>query len=131
MIALLEPTIAIVRLLVIFTLILVLIKRKWSLGNAFVLGALGLGLIFGMQPLAVLRSCGRALVDPKTMSLSLVVSLIPVPSHSLEQSGWMERLLNRFKGMIRPICGTITAGESTASANDKGAFFKGWRPSPS
>jgi integral membrane protein (TIGR00529 family) len=35
------------------------------------------------------------------MSLSLVVSLILVLSHSLEQSGQMERLLNRFKGMIR------------------------------
>jgi uncharacterized protein len=92
---------AIVRILVIFVLILILIKRKWNLGNAFVAGALGLGLIFAMPLQAIAAAFLRALADPKTMSLSLVVSLILVLSHSLEKSGQMGRLLETFKGLIR------------------------------
>lgn len=92
---------AIVRILVIFVLILMLIKRKWNLGNAFVVGALGIGLIFAMPVLSFLTAFIRALADPKTMSLSLVVSLILVLSHSLEKSGQMGRLLDTFKGLIR------------------------------
>jgi integral membrane protein (TIGR00529 family) len=89
------------RILIIFTLILLLIKRKWTLGNAFLTSSAGLGLIFGMRPLPIIQSAGAAMVHPKTLSLSVVVSLILVLSHSLEKSGQMTRLLEGFKGLIR------------------------------
>jgi len=92
---------AIARIGLIFVLILLMIKRKWSLGNAFLAGSLGLGIVFGMAPLAIARSVCMALVHPKTLSLALVVSLILVLSHCLENSGQMARLLDRFKGLIR------------------------------
>lgn len=92
---------AIVRIGLIFVLILLAIKREWSLGNAFLAGSLGLGIVFGMGPQAIARSMGLALIHPKTLSLAIVVSLILVLSHSLENSGQMSRLLNRFKGLIR------------------------------
>jgi hypothetical protein len=93
------PSIA--RIGLIFVLILLMIKRKWSLGNAFLAGSIGLGIVFGMAPLAIARSVCMALVHPKTLSLALVVSLILVLSHCLENSGQMARLLDRFKGLIR------------------------------
>ncbi|MFH1980959.1 MAG: DUF401 family protein [Pseudomonadota bacterium] len=97
----LETIPAVVRVFLIFGLILTLIRFKLSLGNAFVIGAAVLGMVFGMTPGAVIVAAGSALVDPKTLSLSLVVSLILVLSHSLEKTGQMGRLLERFAGLIK------------------------------
>lgn len=54
-----------------------------------------------MTPAAIGRSLLLALMQPKTLSLSLVVGLILVLSHSLERSGQMARLLESFKGLIQ------------------------------
>ena len=91
---------AVVRVFFVFGLILAGIRFKLSMGHAFVAGALVMGLVFGMPAGAILAAAGRALADPKTLSLSAVVSLILVLSHSLEVSGQMSRLLDRFQGLI-------------------------------
>lgn len=96
-----EAVPAIVRIAVIFVLILLTIKRDWSLGNAFLAGSILLGIVFGMGPSDLVRSVFLALVHPKTLSLAVVVSLILVLSHALEASGQMARLLDGFKGLIR------------------------------
>ena len=91
---------AVVRIFLVFGLILAGIRFKLSLGHAFMIGALILGVGFGMPLAAILAAAGKALADPKTLSLSIVVSLILVLSHSLEASGQMARLLDRFQGLI-------------------------------
>jgi integral membrane protein (TIGR00529 family) len=92
---------ALFRLLFVFVLILLAIKRKWSLGSTFLGATVALGLIFAMSPAALLRSVLKALVDPKTLTLAWVVGSILVLSHSLEKSGQMGRLLENFKGLVR------------------------------
>ena len=92
---------AVVRILMVFVLLLLAIKRRWLLGNAFLSGSLVLGMLFTMSPAAIGRSVVMALIHPKTLCLSIVVGLILVLSHSLERSGQMARLLNSFKGLIR------------------------------
>jgi integral membrane protein (TIGR00529 family) len=92
---------AIVRILLIFILVLLAIHKKWSLGNAFLAGAMALGLVFGMSFPDIAGSIASSLMHPKTLSLAAVVSLILVFSHSLEKSGQMVRLLDAFRGLIR------------------------------
>ena len=92
---------AVVRVLVVFVLILLAIRRRFSLGSAFILGALVLGLVFGLRPGEMLRSFFFAITDPKTLSLSVIVSLILVFSHSMEVTRQMRRLLERFRGLVR------------------------------
>jgi integral membrane protein (TIGR00529 family) len=92
---------AAVRILIVFALILTAIKCKWMLGHAFIAGSAALGVIFGMGSVDITRSAATALAHPKTLSLSIVVGLILVLSHSLEQSGQMGRLLENFKGLVR------------------------------
>ncbi len=92
---------AVVRILMVFVLILMAIKRKWMLGNAFLGGSLVMGVMFLMAPAAIGQSLVMALIHPKTLFLSIVVGLILVLSHSLEHSGQMMRLLNSFKGLIK------------------------------
>ena len=83
--------------LVMLALLCALLAR-WVL---FLGGAVVLGLIFGLYPAAVAGSAFFSLIHPKTLSLSVVVTLILVLSHSLEAAGQMERLLNHFKGVVR------------------------------
>jgi integral membrane protein (TIGR00529 family) len=92
---------AIVRVAMIFVFILLAIKRKWMLGNAFLCGALGLGILFSMGPLAIGRSFWASMILPKTLCLTIIVGLILVLSHSLERSGQMARLLESFRGLVR------------------------------
>ncbi len=92
---------AIVRILIVFVLVLLAIKYKWPLGHAFLAGAACMGVFFLMGPWSIARSAGAALIQPKTLSLAVIVSLILVFSHSLEKSGQMARLLDGFRGLIR------------------------------
>lgn len=91
---------AVVRIFFVFGLVLAAIRFGWSLGSAFLGGAFVLGLVFALPPGAIAVAALRALADPKTLSLTVVVSLILVLSQSLEASGQMARLLDRFKGLV-------------------------------
>ncbi len=101
MIPLVETMPAMLRILLVFALILLVIKRKWALGHAFILGAVSLGLVFGMTPGPMARSVLAATLDPRTLCLTIIVSLILALSHSLEKTGQMSRLLDAYKGMVR------------------------------
>lgn len=91
---------ALIKLLIVFIFMLGAMRFKLTIGNAFMAGAGLLGLFFGQYPIAIIESAFHALIDPKTLSLAIVVSLILVLSHSMEKSGHMERLLGSFNGLI-------------------------------
>jgi len=91
---------AIFRMITIFFLVLICIRKKLSLGNTFVLGTLFLSLLFGMQPRATLQSMLASVTDPKTLSIAVIVSLILVLSRSMELAGQMQRMLKNFQGLI-------------------------------
>jgi hypothetical protein len=84
----------------IFFLVLICIRKKLSLGNAFLLGSLFLSLLFGLKPQATLISILASITDPKTLSIAVVVSLILVLSSSMELAGQMQRMLKNFQGLV-------------------------------
>jgi len=91
---------AIFRMLMVFLLVLICIRKKLSLGNAFLLGTLFLSLLFGMHPRVALKSMLVSITDPKTLSIAVIVSLIMVLSTSMELAGQMQRMLKNFQGLI-------------------------------
>jgi len=91
---------AIVRILLVFVAILLAIRLKLSLGNAFLLGSILLGFLFGFSTRPILSSMVKSIIDPKTLSLALIVSLILVLSNSMEITGQMRRMLDHFRGLI-------------------------------
>lgn len=102
------PLPAIVRVFCAFAVMLLAIRSKVGLGSAFMLGALVLGILFGMGPWDLAWSVLSALTQPKTLALAAIVSLILVFSHSMELAGQMQRLLDRFEGLItRPTINLI------------------------
>ena len=92
---------AVIKILLIFIIVLLAIRQKLSLGNAFVIGAICLGLIFGMSLPKIALSVLMSVTHLKTLALAVIVSLILVLSHSLEAGGQMARLLDRFQGLVR------------------------------
>ncbi len=91
---------AIVRILIIFVCILMAIRKNVSLGNAFILGAILIGVLFGLRPGAMFFSAVSSVLMPKTLSLAVVVTLILVLSSSMEKGGHMPRLLDNFRGLV-------------------------------
>ena len=92
---------AVVRILVVFFIILAALRVKIGLGNAFMGGAFLLGVIFGLDLPAIFVSAFFSLIHPKTLSLSVVVTLILILSHSMESAGQMKRLLDSYQGLVR------------------------------
>jgi integral membrane protein (TIGR00529 family) len=97
---LLEHIPAIIKMIMIFLLVLICIRKKLSLGNAFLLGTLFLSFLFGLRPRATLTSIFASITDPKTLSIAAVVSLILVLSSSMELAGQMQRMLKNFQGLV-------------------------------
>ena len=91
---------ALLKVTLVFLLVLIAIRKKLSLGNAFLLGALALGIFFGESPTAIAQSVAKSLSDLKTVSLALIVSFILVLSNSMEKAGQMQRLLTSFQGLV-------------------------------
>ena len=91
---------AIVRVMIVFVLMLVCIRKEISLGNVFLLGAICLSALFGFKPLAMLKSMVASVLDPKTISIAGIVSLILILSSSMEIAGQMQRLLEKFRGLV-------------------------------
>ncbi len=91
---------AIVRVLMVFVLVLMCIRKKLSLGHAFMLGAISMSILFGLKPQPVLNSIFKSITDPKTLSIALIVTLILILSNSMELAGQMQRLLQKFQGLV-------------------------------
>jgi hypothetical protein len=91
---------AIIRVIMVFILVLICIRKRLYLGHAFLLGAASLSILFGLKPQAVVGSMAASIIDSKTLSIAIIVSLILILSNSMELVGQMQRLLGKFKGLV-------------------------------
>ena len=89
-----------IRVAIVFVLILIAIRKRLSLGNAFLLGAIALGILFEENLWTIAVSVTGSLLDPKTAFLALIVCLILILSNSMEKAGQMQRLLTSFRGLV-------------------------------
>ena len=89
------------KITVIFILILLLTRRKYSLGTALLAGALLLGLWSRMSLWQIAQSTGATIIQPQTLMLNAVVILILILSHAMERLGQMKRLLASFRGLVK------------------------------
>jgi hypothetical protein len=91
---------AALRVGVAFLFILLAIRRKFSLGNAFLMGACLLGFLFGMSVTATLISLWASATSLPSLSLAVVVAMILVLSQCMEKTGRMARMLDHFRGIL-------------------------------
>ena len=91
---------ALIKIIAVFVLMILAIRRRWSLGNTFLMSSLALGTLFGQGPPGMLGSALATLSDPKIVSIGIIVALILILSSAMETTGHMKRLLNSFRGLV-------------------------------
>jgi integral membrane protein (TIGR00529 family) len=91
----------IVKITTIFIFILILTRRKHSLGTALLAGSLLLGFWCRMNVLQIAKSMGMTIIQTKTIMLNAIVILILILSHSMDKLGQMKRLLASFQGLVK------------------------------
>ena len=89
-----------IKVIGVFTLVVVLLRLSVQVGVALAAGAVAMGLLFAMGPWEIVRSFGSSLADQKALILAAVITLILILSGSLERLGQMEDLLGRFRERV-------------------------------
>jgi integral membrane protein (TIGR00529 family) len=89
-----SPTI---KVLVVFVLIIVALKFKVPLGIAMVVGAIVVGLWFGMNPVSIVKSLGLSVIGETTLMLILAIALILLLSQSMSRVGQLLRIVTSFR----------------------------------
>ena len=92
-----------IKLVAIFIFVIVLIRKRLSLGVALSAGSILLGLWFRLSPLQIGSSMIGSLTASRTCVLLVVVTLILILSHAMEKTGQMKRLLDSFTGISQNI----------------------------
>jgi len=90
---------ALIKITAVFVLMVIAIRRRWSLGSTFLLSSIALGLLFGQGPISMMGSVSATLSDPKIVSIGVIVALILILSSAMEITGHMKRLLGSFRGL--------------------------------
>jgi len=92
-----------IKLVGIFIFVIVLIRKRLSLGVALSAGSISLGLWFRLSPWQIGASMVGSLAASRTYVLIVVVTLILILSHAMEKTGQMKRLLDSFTGISQNI----------------------------
>jgi uncharacterized protein len=75
-------------------------KKRFGLGNSFMISAILLGLLFKMSIEELINTTIDSIISSRTILLTLVVMLILILSKSMDISGQMKRLLSNFRGLV-------------------------------
>jgi integral membrane protein (TIGR00529 family) len=89
------------KLLLVFLLILLLIKRKVSLGPSILLGGFFLSLLFGLPILQTFKHAGVALIEWPTIHLLIIVMLILIFGEFLKELKSLEDLSRGLENLFR------------------------------
>ena len=88
------------KLLLVFLLILLLIKKKVSLGPSILLGGFFLSLLFGLPILQTFKHAGAALIEWPTIHLLIIVMLILIFGEFLKELKSLEDLSRGLENLF-------------------------------
>ena len=93
--------IELIKLLMVFLLILLLIKKKIPLGLSILLGGLFLGLLFGLSIFQMFKHMGIAIIEWPTIHLLIIVLLILIFGEFLKSLRSLEDLSSGLENLFR------------------------------
>ncbi|MCK5526249.1 MAG: DUF401 family protein [Candidatus Latescibacteria bacterium] len=85
------------KVLLAFSLIIVLLRIKWPLGTSMLVGAAVLALLYGQGPSGLAEIGRLTLSDRLTIELIVILTLITAFSAVLRESGTLDRLTSSLK----------------------------------
>jgi len=91
----------IIKLLVVITVIILLIKKKWKLEYVILLACLLVGVFFNLSPIQIGNNFVLALIDPTTLKLIGIIVLVYILSGVLRKVESLRDLVDSLQGLIR------------------------------
>jgi len=88
------------KIVVVFTMIILLLRRKVNLGLTMLLGALFLGIMFLLPPLTILKVAAQSAVDQATVNLIIVLVLIMFLENLMRNTGTLQKMVDSLKALI-------------------------------
>ncbi|MCJ7789109.1 MAG: DUF401 family protein [Candidatus Atribacteria bacterium] len=91
----------IIKLLVVITVIIFLIRRKWNLEYVILLASLLIGVFFGLSPIQFGKNFVLALVDPMTLRLIGIIVLVYILSGVLRKVESLKDLVDSLQQLVK------------------------------
>jgi len=90
-----------VKILAVFALVLALNRLRLQMSLSLLIGSIALGLWVGMGPLSWLEVALASVVQPQSISLALIVTLILIMSRLMKEAGHMDRVVATLTHLSR------------------------------
>lgn len=90
-----------IRILLVFAIILLLLRKKMNIGFVMFIAASVLGLLYQMSFSSVWNTCKRAVVNEVTVMLLLALSFIRILELILREHAVLTGMMNSFKAIFR------------------------------
>jgi len=91
----------IIKLLVVITVIIFLIRIKWKLEYIMLLASLLIGVLFGLSPVQIGKNFVLALVDPMTLRLIGIIVLVYILSGVLRKVESLKDLVDSLQQLVK------------------------------
>lgn len=93
---------SLVRIVVIFIAILLTMRvKKLGMTGAFIVGVIGLIILFAIPLKQALPMVGNAIIGAKTLALAFLLLTILLLSEAMNLTGQMPRMLTAFRGIVK------------------------------
>jgi hypothetical protein len=89
-----------VKIVLVFAIVVVLLRRKANIGLALLIGALVVGVLSRLAPLRLVQIVADGIFDAKTIVLLVMIVLIAVFNDTLQSGKKLERLTRSFGDII-------------------------------
>lgn len=89
------------KVVIAFSLIILLVRLKWPLGYAMLVSATGLAIMKGVGPRGLGEILWRTLSERSTLELAAILMLITAFSAVLQESGLLDQLTGALKQLAR------------------------------
>ncbi|MBC8413516.1 MAG: DUF401 family protein [Nitrospira sp.] len=89
------------RIFLVFTVMVLLLKRKWNLGIVMPLSAVLLAILYMLKPSLFFSAFLDTLTDSITLSLAAVLTLIRVFEYLMRNTGIMQKMMDSLHGLLK------------------------------
>ena len=89
------------KLLIVFTLMMILLWRKKPLAPVIIGSSIVLAIIYGTDIMGLIEMVWMATKSPITLELIAILTMIMILERTLRQQGYLERMLNALTGLFR------------------------------
>lgn len=88
------------KIILVFTIVILLLKRQWNLGVVMVLSSVVLSVFYLLHPYEFFNAFLKASTDKTSLTLIISLTLIRVFENIMRSSGVMDTMMVSLKGMV-------------------------------